>query len=136
MNRARWIAAGFILAFASSILTLLYTGLRVEGPRSEFKAGFRSVTLAVGDKRSIELGFEAAAREPDARLELELPPMLELVEQPGDRKPVLPVALEPGDNRFTVTVRATAAGMGYLVARVAGESPVGLDRVFVTVVED
>lgn len=136
VSKARWIAAGFMFAFAMSILTIIYTGLRVEGSPAEFKAGFRSVTMTVGEERGIELGFEAFSHEPEATLAIELPEMLDLVGRPGDPKPVLPVALEPGDNQFTVMVRAKAAGKGYLVARVAGEKPVGLDRVFVTVVDD
>ena len=38
-RKLRWIAVGFIGAFALSILTVIYTGLNVEGVLGEFDAG-------------------------------------------------------------------------------------------------
>lgn len=132
-SRARWIAAGFIGAFAASIFTVIYTGLNVEGTTAEFDAGFRSVTLAPGERREIELTFESSAAYPESMLELTLPPMLELATANGARQPV---AVAPGANRFTVEVRAVEAGSGYIVARVRADVPVGLDRIFVTVTDE
>lgn len=130
-GRARLVAAGFIGALIASVLTVIYTGLMVEGSPSDFDASFRSITLAVGDTREIELYFEADAAAPDATLELLLPAgIVELVGGATER----PVALRPGDNRVAVTVRATAPGQGYLVARVGAATQIGLERVFVTVV--
>ena len=60
-GRARWVAAGFLGAFAASILTVIWTGLMVEGRPEEFDAGFRSVTMAAGEARAIELIFDVPA---------------------------------------------------------------------------
>ena len=129
---ARLVAFGFLGAFIASVLTVIYTGLMVEGSSSDFDASFRSITLAVGETREIELYFEAAAAAPDARLELILPAgIVELVGGTTEQ----PAALEAGDNRLVVTLRATEPGQGYLVARVGAATQIGLERVFLTVVE-
>jgi len=135
-NRARWIAAGFVGAFAASIFTVIYTGLNVEGTSAEFDAGFRSVTLAPGERRTIELEFESAAAHPEATLEINLPPMLELAPSAAGDGGRRPVALMPGGNTLTVEVAAVETGSGYIVARVEAGAPVGLYRVFVTVTDE
>lgn len=131
-DRARWIAAGFIGAFAASIFTVIYTGLNVEGSRADFDAGFRPVTLAPGEQRTIELVFDSPAAHPESTLDITLPPMLELAAGSEERSAV---ALVPGSNSFRVVIEAREPGSGYLVARVEAEQPVGLYRVFVTVTE-
>jgi hypothetical protein len=135
-RRASWIAAGFIGAFAASIFTVIYTGLNVEGTSAEFDAGFRSVTLAPGERRTIELEFESPAAHPEATLEISLPPMLELTAGPAGDGRRRPVALAPGGNTLTVEVAAVETGSGYIVARVEAGAPVGLYRVFVTVTDE
>ena len=131
--RARWIAAGFLIAFAASILTVIYTGLMVEGSPSEFDAGFRSVALRPGETRTIELRFDVRNAPVEARLEVELPAMLEPVATPGAARIARPVAVVPGNNAFAVEVRATAVSNGYVVARLVAAEPIALERVFVTV---
>jgi hypothetical protein len=132
-SRARWIGAGFVGAFAASIFTVIYTGLNVEGTSAEFDAGFRSVTLAPGERRTIELVFDSPAAHPDSTLELTLPPMLELATSNSAWRSV---AVVPGSNSFPVEIRARETGSGYIVARVEADAPVGLYRVFVTVTDE
>jgi len=134
-RRARWIGVGFVLAFATSVLTVIYTGLMVEGSPSEFDAGFKSQTMSVGEVRAIEFVFEAQASAPDATLVLSWPEMLEPADASAEASATRPVALEAGRNTVSVEVRASAPGSGYLVARVAAEDPIARDSVFVTVVE-
>lgn len=136
-GRARWIAAGFVGAFAASVLTVIYTGLMVEGRPGEFDAGFRSITLAPGETREIELRFESPAAFETAQLRLSLPGILEPAGR-GDAAASLErtVAVAPGANVYAVSVRALAAGGGYLEARLTGEAPIALERVFVTVAAD
>jgi hypothetical protein len=134
VGKAHWIGAGFVLAFAASVFTVIYTGLMVEGARSEFDVGFRSVTLALADVRSVKLYFDSPAAFSEVRLEVTLPEMLELADSAGLAVTPLRVALEPGTNELAVDVRATTLGSGYLVARVIGDEPIALDRVFVTVI--
>lgn len=127
-GRARWIAAGFLAAFATSVLTVIYTGLMVEGSRGDFDAGFRSVTMQAGETQTIRFVFDSPVAEDEARFELSMPAML----MPADTLPTT-IALRPGSNEFAISFRAESAGSGYLIARALGEQPLGLDRVFVTV---
>jgi hypothetical protein len=135
-NRARWVAAGFLGAFAASVLTVVYTGLMVEGSRSEFDVGFRSVTLATGAVAELPLRFEVLDAVTDAELEVTLPAMLERVD--GDPAPGSEsgIRLQPGTNELAITVRAVSEGSGYVVARALAGEPVALERVFVTVTAD
>jgi len=127
---------GFIGAFATSILTVVYTGLNVQGSRAEFDVGFRPVTMAVGEVRSIDLVFESPTSHPEAILEVTLPSMVELSGESGNGGPQWPVALSVGSNNLPVSVRAIEPGRGYLAARVEAEEPVGVYRVFITVVDE
>jgi hypothetical protein len=136
VGKARWIGAGFVAAFAASVFTVIYTGLMVEGTRSEFDDASRFVTMSVAEEYEIELFFESPAAFEDISLEVSLPEMLELVGPGWSRAASRPVSLEPGPNELAITVRATAAGKGYLVTRVIGDKPIGLNSFFVTVVAD
>jgi hypothetical protein len=131
-NRARWIAAGFLAAFAASVFTVIYTGLKAINTSPEFDSGFRSVTLAPGDERAIELTFDSPAAYPAATLYVTLPSMLDFAE---DSREESSVAVEPGSNHFMVAVAAREVGSGYLIGRVEAGEPVGLYRVFVTVTD-
>jgi len=135
-GRVRWIAAGFLGAFAASVLTVIYTGLMVEGSRSEFDVGFRSVSLAPGEARSIELIFHSPLPVERARLTVELPPVLSFAGDGPAGVPERTVPLEPGTNVFTVDVRGRSAGSGYLQARLAADEPIAVERVFITVADD
>jgi hypothetical protein len=132
-SRARWIAAGFLGAFAASILTVIWTGLMVEGRPEEFDSGFRSVTMTTGETRSIELIFDSPIAHAEAELRIELPDALEPADGSTEAAVRRLVELAPGTNVFTVIVRARAEGSGYLQARLSDDGPVALERVFVTV---
>ena len=130
---ARWIAAGFVLAFAASIFTVIYTGLMVEGSRAEFDAGFRTLELRVGETGEARFFFASEIAVASATLELEMPGMLEPVSPGGVAVASRQVAVVPGRNEFAVGLRAMAAGSGYVIARLSGDEPIGRDSVFVTV---
>ena len=129
---ARWIAAGFIGAFAASILTVILTGLNVESVRGTPDAGFRSVTMAVGEIRRVELEFESERASAGAVIELSLPDVVAAVGNGLDR---LPVRIEPGSNAFTVELRAVAIGNGFVEASLSDGQRIDGERVFITVVE-
>jgi hypothetical protein len=133
IGKLRWIAAGFVGAFAASVLTVIYTGLMVEGSRSDFDAGFRSVTLSVGETQTVELVFESPLAHPAATLELVLPEFAGPAEQPELRELTRSAALDYGRNVYSVELVGVSPGSGYLVARVIADEPVGTYRVFVTV---
>jgi len=135
-GRATWIAAGFLGAFAASVLTVIYTGLMVEGSRTEFDAGFRSVTLGTGEVRRIELYFDSPAPAADARLIVELPPVVVPAAGAAAGSIERSVEVEPGRNVFAIEVSGRAPGSGYLEARLVAGAPLALERVFVTVAAD
>jgi hypothetical protein len=131
-----WIAFGFIGAFAASVLTVIYTGLMVEGSPGEFDAEFRSVTMHVGETRAVRLVFDVRSVYPEATLEVQLPPMVEPRDAPGSSSVTEDVSLVPGDNEFSIEIRATGVTRGYMIARLLADEPVALERVFVTVDDD
>jgi hypothetical protein len=132
-DRASWIAAGFVFAFATSVLTVIYTGLMVEGSRADFDAGFRSVAMQRNEVQAVRFVFDSPVTLAEARLELDLPDMLRPVGATEAGPWQRTVSLVPGSNEFSVELRAVALGSGYVIARVSGEDPIGRDSVFVTV---
>lgn len=130
---ARWVAAGFVLAFATSVFTVIYTGLMVEGSRAEFDAGFRTLEIGVGQRGEARFFIESETAVASATLELEIPAMVEPVAPAGAAAGPRRVTVVPGRNEFAVELRAVAAGSGYVIARVVGDEPIGRDSVFVTV---
>lgn len=135
-RKVNLIAIGFIGAFFASIFTVIYTGLNVQGSRAEFDSGFRSVTLSVGERRTLDLHFESASEFPDAVLEVTLPDAVQLPGQvePGPAR--RPVSIVAGENTIPFDIAASSPGSGYVFARVTAGEPVGVYRVFVTVTDD
>jgi hypothetical protein len=133
---ARWIGAGFIGAFAASIGTVIYTGLNVEGSRAEYDADFRQLTMSVGEARRIDLVFESPAAFDAANLEIALPEVVRLAGGAGDDATRRAVSLSAGENLVSVEVEATAAGRGFLEARVTADEPIRIERVYLTVTAD
>jgi len=136
VRKPRWIALGFIGAFATSIFTVIYTGLNVEGSLAEFDSGFRPVTMAVDEVRTIDLVFESLTPYSEATLAVTLPSMVELSGESGNGEAQWPVALAVGTNSLPVSVRAKEPGRGYLSARIEADEPVGVYRVFITVMDE
>lgn len=134
-STARWIALGFIIAFATSVFTVIYTGLNVEATRADFDVGFRSVTLVPGEQRSVELVFDSDASYAEATLEVTLPDVATFAVPRDYLDGRRPVAVAVGRNRYSLDIRALRPGSGYIVARVEAREPVGLERVFLTVSE-
>jgi hypothetical protein len=133
---ARWVAAGFIFAFAASVFTVIYTGLTVEGSRAEFDAGFRTLEMQVDQQREARFFIDSGVADADATLELAIPDFLEPVGANGSAVWQRRVAVVRGSNEFVVELSALAAGRGYVEARVFGEEAIGRDSIFVTVTAD
>ena len=129
----RWIALGFLAAFATSVFTVIYTGLEHEGERGVFDTGFRSVTMVPGERRTVELVFDSDAAYTGATLALILPAVAELGAAPEYQDGSRFIDLVAGENRLDVEIRALAEGSGYLTARIEAREPIAIDRVFVTV---
>lgn len=130
-GRVSWIAIGFIGAFALSVFTVIATGLKVRDHGAAFDGGFRSITMAIGEVRTVDLVFESQQQLDDVMLEVNLPHMLRFAGQPAPR----PVSLEIGSNRFAIDIEATHAGKDYLRTFVADDVTIDVYRIFVTVDE-
>lgn len=128
-----WIGIGFVGAFALSVLTVIYTGLNVQRHGAAFDGGFRSITMGVGDVRTVELVFQSEVLVDDAILEVDLPEMVVFSNPSSGQQAEMPVALDIGSNRFSIDIEATEAGRGYLRTRVVKDLPIDVYRVFVTV---
>lgn len=133
---ARWVAGGFIFAFAASVFTVIYTGLTVEGSRAEFDAGFRALEMRLGETREARFFIDAEFAELDATLELDIPEFLEPADRGGSAVWRRRLNVRQGSNEFAVELRAVAAGRGYVEARLFGKEAIGRDSVFVTVTAD
>lgn len=132
----RWIAFGFIGAFATSVLTVIYTGLNVQDYGAPFDPGFRSVTMTVGEVRTIELFFESEEAVPDAILEVSLPEMVEFARDAGIQQARSSVVMPVGATTLSIDIQATEVGRDYLRTRIIKDLPIDAYRVFVTVEED
>lgn len=135
-GKVSWIAVGFIGAFALSVFTVIYTGLNVRGHGAAFDGGFRSMTMAIGEVRTIELVFESQEALDDVMLEVTLPDMLEFANVTEERQAPRPVSLDIGSNRFSIDVEAVAAGRGYLRSFVVDDLTIDVYRIFMVIGED
>lgn len=135
-GKLSWIAIGFIGAFALSVFTVIYTGLNVRGHGAAFDGGFRSMTMAIGEAKTIELVFESQEELDDVMLEVTLPDMLEFSNLTRDRHAPRPVTLDIGSNRFAIDVEATSGGRGYLRSFVVNDLTIDVYRIFIVVDED
>ena len=131
-----WVAFGFLGAFAASVLTVIYTGLNVRDHGAAFDSGFRSVTMSVGEVRTIELLFQSAEAVSDATLEVNLPDMVEFARESDYQQARTPVAVTVGSNSFAIDIEATAVGKDYLRTSIVKDIAIDVYRVFVTVADD
>jgi hypothetical protein len=136
-GKVSWIACGFLGAFALSVFTVIATGLQVRDHGAAFDGGFRSITMQIGEVRTIDLVFESQQDLDDATLEVRLPHMLRLGGETAGQSAKQPVSLEIGSNRFSVDIEATHAGKDYLrtFVFVVEDLPIDIYRIFVTVDE-
>ncbi|HSC17076.1 MAG TPA: hypothetical protein VLI71_18240 [Gammaproteobacteria bacterium] len=130
----RVVGFAFIGAFALTMLTVVLTGLYVRSPRARAPET-PSVTLTVGETRTINLVFGSRAALEDVELTVDLPPGIELAMHPGERRFTGRAALEGGDNALPLTLVARSSGGGQLAARLKQGDQQKVFVVDVTVVE-
>jgi hypothetical protein len=117
------IALTFVAAFAASVLTVIYTGLLVEAPRTRISAGLPSVAMTVGERRDVNLVFTSRTELADAGLVIELPEGVELVGHAGERRIRWRTRLAPGNNIVPLALVAPTPAAGQIIARLrAGEA--------------
>lgn len=113
----RLVAGLFVAAFAASILTVIYTGLLVEAPRTRIAAGLPAVQLEAGGEREVNVVFTSSAAVDDVSLQLALPEGIELLGHEGERTVRFTTRLEEGNNILPLTLVAAEPAAGQLVAR-------------------
>ena len=109
----------FVAAFAASILTVIYTGLLVEAPRTRIAAGLPAVQMTVGARREVNLVFTSSAAAGEVSLSLTLPEGIDLLDYEGERSVRFRTRLEAGNNILPLTLVASQPAAGQLVARLA-----------------
>jgi hypothetical protein len=111
------VALAFVAAFGASVLTVIYTGLLVEAPRTRISAGLPSVVMTAGQSRELNLVFTAKSAVSDAALLIELPRGIELVGHAGEQRIRWRTRLVPGHNIMPVTLVAPTPTVGQIIAR-------------------
>jgi hypothetical protein len=129
----RLVALAFVAAFAASVLTVIYTGLLVEAPRTRISAGLPSIAMTAGERRDVNLVFNARAEVADAALLVELPNGVELVGHAGEQRIQWRTRLAPGNNIVPLTLVAPAPAAGQIIARLKAGDREKVFRIHVTV---
>jgi hypothetical protein len=112
----RLIAFTFLGAFSLSILTVVLTGLAVRAPGSGAPR-VESVTLAIGEVRTVNLQFVARAASDAAQLTVDLPAGVELRGHEGLRHVAWTAPLTSGSNVLPLEVAAVSGRGGQIAAR-------------------
>lgn len=113
----RIVAFTFLGAFGLTMLTVVLTGLYVRSPGARRAPETPAVTLTIDEPRTINLVFGARSALADVELTVDLPPGIELVTHPGERRVVSRAALAAGDNALPLTLVARSGPGGQLAAR-------------------
>jgi anti-sigma factor RsiW len=75
----RIVAAGFVAAFAASVLTLIYTGLMVGPPKRDSVDPLPVVEMTLDERRTVNLVFAADMPLEEVSLQVALPPGVDLL---------------------------------------------------------
>jgi len=129
----RIVGAAFVAAFAASILTVIYTGLLVEAPRTEISAALPTIDMVVDTRRDVNLVFAANAAADDVSLVVALPAGVDLLGHEGRRQVRWRTELAQGNNILPLTLVASQPATGQLVARLRHGDREKIFRVHVNV---
>jgi hypothetical protein len=113
----RIVAFTFLGAFGLTMLTVVLTGLYVRSPSARRALETPAVTLTIDEPRTINLVFGARSALAGVELTVDLPPGVELVTHPGERRIVSRAELATGDNALPLTLVARSGSGGQLAAR-------------------
>jgi hypothetical protein len=125
------VAAGFIVAFAASIFTVIYTGLMVEAPTTRVSAALPSVTMKLEERRVVNLVFASASALDDVSLRIDLPPGVDLSGYEGMRRVDWRTELAAGRNVLPLELIATQPMEGQLIARLGHGAESKVFRIFI-----
>jgi hypothetical protein len=105
----RLVAAGFIGAFATSILTVVLTGLWVRSPESKRESAVPAVSIGLAESRTVNFVFTSVSALDGVALTIELPEGVEIGGLEGRRR--------VGDNMLPLQLTAVAGRGGRLIVR-------------------
>jgi anti-sigma factor RsiW len=114
---ARIVAAGFLGAFAATILTVIITGLWVGAPRSRVSDATPEVAMSLHETKTVNLVFAAKNALGDVVMSVELPPGVELAGHAAARSVEWKTQLSAGNNVLPLALVAVDGRGGKLVAR-------------------
>ena len=113
----RIVAVGFLGAFATTILTVILTGLNVRAPGPRPYAEGPSVALTLGEAKTVNLVFTAKSPLQDVAMSVELPAGIELAGHGAAREVDWRTRLSAGNNLLPLSLVAANGRGGSLVAR-------------------
>jgi hypothetical protein len=113
----RLAAAGFVAAFAASVLTVIYTGLLVEAPRTELVAGLPTVTMSLEQSQVVNLVFASAIELDGVTLLVDLPRGIELAGYAGQSRVEWSTNMSAGRNILPLELVAHSTTGGQLIAQ-------------------
>lgn len=113
----RIVAFAFLGAFGLTMLTVVLTGLYVRSPSARRALETPAVTLTIDEPRTINLVFGVRSALANVELTVDLPPGIEVVTHPGERRVVSQAELAAGDNALPLTLVAREGQGGQLAAR-------------------
>jgi hypothetical protein len=117
-TRAQRISAyAFLGAFGATILTVVWTGLKVRSPANRRVPEIEAVVLDGTAPHTVNLLFESRARYDDVEFTLDLPPGVELNDRAGVRRIEWRAPLRAGNNLLPLTLVARGGHGGQLAAR-------------------
>ena len=99
------------------MLTVVLTGLSVRSPSARRAVETPTVTLTLGEPRTIHLVFGTRAAIADVDFTVDLPAGVELTTHPGARRVEFSAQLTGGDNALPLTLIARGGNGGQLGAR-------------------
>jgi anti-sigma factor RsiW len=114
---ARLVAFGFLGAFATTVATVIFTGLWVHAPGSLPGPETPAVAMALHESRTVNLVFAAKNPLRDVGLIVELPAGIELAGYPNAREVTWSTRLSAGNNVLPLKLTASSGRGGRLVAR-------------------
>lgn len=119
-TRAQRVTAfAFLGAFATTIATVVFTGLAVRSPASRAPVEESAVVLELGVPQTVDLEFASATALDEAEITVDLPAGIELVNQPGLRRIEWRTSLQAGENSLPLRIVARGGRGGALAARLA-----------------
>lgn len=131
----RIVAAGFVAAFALSVLTLIYTGLMVGPPRRDAADPLPLVKMTLDERRTINLVFATDMPLDDVTLRIALPRGVELEGYEGQREVRWSTQLQEGKNLLPLELVATDTIGGRLTARLTHGGREKVFRIDLTVTD-